>query len=39
VRAGSPTIVAAECKVTTRTVRNRRDRMTARLREVTFAAA
>jgi hypothetical protein len=39
VRVGSPAIVAAECNVTARTVRNRRDRMTARLREVAFAAA
>lgn len=38
VRVGSPTIVAAECNVTTRTVRNRRDRATARLREVALAA-
>jgi DNA-directed RNA polymerase specialized sigma24 family protein len=34
VRAGSPSAVAAECKVTTRTVRNRRDKATARLREL-----
>jgi DNA-directed RNA polymerase specialized sigma24 family protein len=39
VRAGSPSAVAAECKVTTRTVRNRRDKATARLRELTLAAA
>jgi hypothetical protein len=38
VRVGSPTIVAAECHVTTRTVRNRRDRAAAHLREVAFAA-
>jgi hypothetical protein len=38
VRVGSPSIVAAECKVTPRTVRNRRDRATARLREVALAA-
>ena len=34
VRAGSPSAVAAECHVTARTVRNRRDRATARLREL-----
>jgi hypothetical protein len=39
VRVGSPSIVAHECKVTTRTVRNRRDRATARLREIALAAA
>ena len=38
VRVGSPSVVAAECKVTPRTVRNRRDRATARLREVALAA-
>jgi DNA-directed RNA polymerase specialized sigma24 family protein len=38
VRAGSPSVVAAECQVTTRTVRNRRDRATARLREFALAA-
>jgi DNA-directed RNA polymerase specialized sigma24 family protein len=38
VRAGSPSLVAAECQVTTRTVRNRRDRATARLRQLTLAA-
>ena len=32
VQAGSPTIVAALRQVTTRTVRNHRDRATARLR-------
>ena len=39
VRAGSPAAVAAEWNVTTRTVRNRRDRVTARLRELALAAA
>jgi hypothetical protein len=39
LRAGSPRLVAAECKVTTRTVRNRRDRATAHLRDVAFDAA
>jgi hypothetical protein len=38
VRTGSPSAVAAECKVTTRTVRNRRDRAAARLREFALAA-
>ena len=38
VRVGSPSVVAAECKVTPRTVRNRRDRATARLRAVALAA-
>jgi hypothetical protein len=39
LRAGSPRLVAAECEVTTRTVRNRRDRATAHLRDVAFDAA
>jgi hypothetical protein len=34
VRTGSPSAVAAEWSVTTRTVRNRRDKATARLREL-----
>jgi DNA-directed RNA polymerase specialized sigma24 family protein len=34
VRTGSPSAVAAEWNVTTRTVRNRRDKATARLREL-----
>jgi hypothetical protein len=38
VRAGSPLVVAAECNVTVRTVRNRRDRLTARLRRLALAA-
>jgi hypothetical protein len=38
VRVGSPSVVAAECKVTPRTIRNRRDRATARLRHVALAA-
>lgn len=38
VRAGSPATVAAERKVTTRTVRNHRDRATARLRRLALAA-
>ena len=37
-RAGSPAIVAADRKVTTRTVRNHRDRATARLRRFALAA-
>ena len=39
VRADSPSVVAAEYQVTARTVRNRRDRATARLRQVAFAPA
>jgi DNA-directed RNA polymerase specialized sigma24 family protein len=39
VRAGSPSVVAAECRVTPRTVRNRRDRAAARLRAVALVAA
>jgi DNA-directed RNA polymerase specialized sigma24 family protein len=39
VRAGSPSALAAECQVTARTVRNRRDRATARLRQVALAPA
>jgi hypothetical protein len=35
VRTGSPSAVAAEWNVTTRTVRNRRDKAAARLRELT----
>ena len=38
MRVGSPSVVAAECNVTPRTVRNRRDRATARLRAVALAA-
>jgi hypothetical protein len=37
-RAGSPSIVAADRKVSTRTVRNHRDRATARLRRFALAA-
>jgi hypothetical protein len=39
VRSGSSSAVAADCRVTARTVRNRRDRATARLRQVAFAPA
>jgi hypothetical protein len=38
VRVGSPRLVAAERKVTPRTVRNHRDRATALLRQVALAA-
>ena len=38
VRHGSPSIVAAERHVTTRTIRNHRDRTAARIRQVTLAA-
>ena len=38
VRAGSPSTVAAEREVTVRTVRNHRDRATARLRRLALAA-
>jgi len=38
VRAGSPATVAKEREVTTRTIRNRRDRVTARLRRLALAA-
>lgn len=38
VRLGSPAVVAVECRITTRTVRNRRDRAAAHLREVALAA-
>jgi hypothetical protein len=38
LRAGSPSTVAAERKVTTRTVRNHRDRATARVRRLALAA-
>lgn len=38
VRVGSPSTLAAERKVTTRTIRNHRDRATARLKRLTQAA-
>ena len=38
LRHGSPSIVAAERKVTTRTIRNHRDRTAARIRQVALAA-
>jgi hypothetical protein len=38
LRTGSPAAVAAERKVTTRTVRNHRDRVTYRLRRLAEAA-
>ena len=38
IRHGSPSIVAAERKVTTRTIRNHRDRTAARIRQVALAA-